>query len=140
MLGQSTMFVLLMSHNLVQSAHERKANRLAYSRCPANTNNLATPLGPADLSTYIQAMCIQVSVFSPLGVQLTSKKKRKKKTVLSICSLHLLSLTSLCKLFSMFFGELSFVLLPLLVETRHVASIMEHVTDKMKSAARIVSH
>ena len=28
----------------VRSAHERGANGLAYSRCPANTNNLATPL------------------------------------------------------------------------------------------------
>ena len=32
------------SHLRVRSAHERGANGLAYSRCPANTNNLATPL------------------------------------------------------------------------------------------------
>ena len=34
------MFVLLMSHNLAWSVCEW----LAYSRCPANTNDLATPL------------------------------------------------------------------------------------------------
>ena len=38
------MFVPLMSHNLAQSMRERKANGLACSRCPANTNDLATPL------------------------------------------------------------------------------------------------
>ena len=41
--GQSTMFVLLMSCNLARSACEREANGLAYSRCPVNTNDLATP-------------------------------------------------------------------------------------------------
>ena len=42
--AKNTMFVLLMSRNLTRSTHERKANGLAYSRCLANTNDLATPL------------------------------------------------------------------------------------------------
>ena len=46
------MFVLLVSRNLAPSqstvrVRECKANGLAYSRCPANTNDLATPLGLA---------------------------------------------------------------------------------------------
>ena len=48
--GQSTMFIPL-SRELVRSAREHKANGLAYSRGPANTNDLATPLpscSPAD--------------------------------------------------------------------------------------------
>ena len=39
-LAKSTMFVPLISHDLTQNAHEQ----LAYSRCPANTNDLATRL------------------------------------------------------------------------------------------------
>ena len=42
--GQSTMFIPLMSHNFARSARKREANGLAYSRCPANTNNLVMPL------------------------------------------------------------------------------------------------
>ena len=43
--GQNTMFVTLMLRDLVQSACEHEANGLlAHSRCPANTNDLATPL------------------------------------------------------------------------------------------------
>ena len=38
------MFVPLSSRNLARSARERGANGLVYSRCPANTNDLATPL------------------------------------------------------------------------------------------------
>ena len=47
--AESTMFVLLLSHDLAQSMHERKANGLVYSWCPANTNDLAMPL----LTTFI---------------------------------------------------------------------------------------
>ena len=39
--GQSTMFVPLMSRDLERSA---SCERLGYSRCPANTNDLATLL------------------------------------------------------------------------------------------------
>ena len=38
------MFILLMSCDHAWSACEREANGLAYSRCPANTNGLATLL------------------------------------------------------------------------------------------------
>ena len=38
------MFEPLMSHNLARSTLERETNGLAYSRCPANTNDLATAL------------------------------------------------------------------------------------------------
>ena len=50
--GQSTMFVPFMSHNLVRSMFERKANGLAYSRCLANANDLATPLLPGVLGPF----------------------------------------------------------------------------------------
>ena len=48
--SQSTMFVPLILCDLTRSACERKANRLTYSRCPANTTDLATPLCPAIVS------------------------------------------------------------------------------------------
>ena len=38
------MFELLMSHNLARSTLERETNGLAYSKYPANANDLATPL------------------------------------------------------------------------------------------------
>ena len=44
---QSTMFIPLispMSRDLARSTRKREANWLAYSRCPANTNDLAAPL------------------------------------------------------------------------------------------------
>ena len=44
--GQSNMFV---SRNLAWSAREHEANGLAYSKCPANTNDLATPLSNGQL-------------------------------------------------------------------------------------------
>ena len=47
--GQSTMFIPLMSRDLTQSMRECQlvlldSLELEYSRCPANTNDLATPL------------------------------------------------------------------------------------------------
>ena len=73
--GQSTMFVPLMSRNLARSALEREANRLVYSRCPANTNNLATPLlvvilYVAGMSEDIRHVCrkFNIRADSPLNV------------------------------------------------------------------------
>ena len=40
----------ILSRNLAQSVREREANGLAYSRCPANTNDLATPLLGSELT------------------------------------------------------------------------------------------
>ena len=58
---QNTVFIPLMSCSLMR---ERKANVLVYSRCPANTNDLATPLksgkvadGLAMATQAIPAMC-----------------------------------------------------------------------------------
>ena len=59
--GQNTVFIPLMSRSLMR---ERKANVLVYSRCLANTNDLATPLksgkvadGLAMATQAIPAMC-----------------------------------------------------------------------------------
>ena len=38
------MFVPLMSRDLARSTRKREANGLAYSRCPANANDMAAPL------------------------------------------------------------------------------------------------
>ena len=50
--GQSTMFVPLISCDFARSVCEHKANGLVYSRCPANTNDLATPLVVVPLLTH----------------------------------------------------------------------------------------
>ena len=69
--SQSIMFIPFMSCNLAWSTHECKANGLVYSRCPVNTNDLATPrvktlllssfltaLGEGKLSTAISQVLI----------------------------------------------------------------------------------
>ena len=58
--AKSTMFVLLMLRDLVQSVHKW----LAYSRCLANTNDLATPL----VFGYKYDICLNPTLLNQLQV------------------------------------------------------------------------
>ena len=51
----------------------------AYARGGAYLRDTTVMAGQANLSTCIQATCIQVTVFFPLGVQSASKKANKQR-------------------------------------------------------------